>query len=205
MTIKTLEDCTPAELRQHAQINIGLDVPASANRATIIAKLKAANPAIVSIDVPDEPAPSPMLAEFAQVAAMHAQTPPALAPAVLHVGGSMPHYNQDPKVRLEIMKTSDPQRAKEVTLGVNGDTFRMKRGEQIDVPYRVYLVLLDAKENQSVETGEINAMGAPVREWQEVQSYPFQVHAMPTAAEIAAWHAATDNAVSSPYAARKAA
>jgi hypothetical protein len=108
----------------------------------------------------------------------------------------MPHFSTDPKVELTVNKTSETYRSKDVTVGVNGDVFRLQRGQRVRVPYRLYLALRDAVEMQAIETGE-ERNGIPVRDWQEVQSYPFQVHSMPSDQEIAAWRAATDNATAS--------
>lgn len=199
-----IEQATAAQLRAFGEIHLGLEIPRTLNAATALAKIKQADPARTEITIED-PTPAASIASPAQVAAMQAQVPLAAEPAVLKAGGAMIHFTADPKVKLRVQKTGDATRAKDVTIGVNGDVWRLQRGQDVEVPYRVYLALENAKEHQAVETGELNAMGVAAKEWQEVYSYPFQVIEMPSKEAIAEWHARTDNAVSSPYAPAKAA
>lgn len=195
--LKKLEDCTVQEVRAYGEITLGLEIPRTANLSIAIARVKAARPDLTEIEVAD--AKPTVYADASQAAAMDAQLPPAVDLAPL-VGGAMPHPSTDPKVELTVNKTTEHFRPKDVTIGVNGETWRMKRGERVRVPYRVFEALDKAIEKQAVDTGEVNDFGIAKREWQDVHSYPFQVHSMPSDAEIAAWRARTDDAVSSPYA-----
>jgi hypothetical protein len=192
-TVK-LEDADAKDLRKAADL-LGLETKAAMNRTQLIALLTRANPDLKEITV-EAPAQPSVLSQPSAAAPI---IPPAPAPIVERGnagGAAMPHYSLDPKVELTIHKTSETYRSKDVSVATNGDVFRMQRGQRVSVPYRVYLTLRDAKEMQAVETGE-ERMGIPVREWQEVYSYPFDVHKMPTDEEIADFHARTDNATAS--------
>lgn len=191
-----LEDADMTTLKHFAELALGIEVKAGTNAAQIRAKIKQAMPDIKDVPpLPDPPAPI----AAAQPAPAAPPFPvegenPALRPAAVSRPASMAlaHARFDPKVRLKIQKTDDKRRAKEVTVGVNGDVWRMQRGVEVEVPYRVYLALCDAKEHAAVETDQINPITQlPIMAWEEIPSYPFQVLSMPSDAEIAAWHTAT--------------
>lgn len=197
-----LQDADAKQLRQYAEL-LGLEAKSGMNKPQLIALIQRSDPSIEEIPVKSEEA-APVV-DLTQPSAAAPDIPPAPGPVVDRGGapGVMPHYSTDPKVELTIAKTSETTRSKDVTVAINGDVFRMQRGQRVAVPYRVYLALQDAKEKQAVETGdEVN--GIPVREWQEVYSYPFQVFSMPSDEEIAEWHARTDNATASLSRARAA-
>lgn len=192
-TVK-IEEADAKDLRKHAEL-LGLEAKSGMNRTQLIALLKRADAAIAEIPVEAEPQNTGLGKASAAVPIV------SPAPEVTAIRGNsgaaiMPHFSTDPKVELTVNKTSETYRSKDVTVGINGDVFRLQRGQRVAVPYRVYLALLDAKEHQAVDTGEEN-MGVPVRDWQEVQSYPFNVHEMPSEDEIAAFHARTDGASAS--------
>lgn len=201
-----LAEATAAQLREHAE-RMGLETKSGHNSKQLIALIKRANPDVTEIPTGEAvtpPAPdAPVLDPAASAAAPPVVPPPTLM--AVEAGGNkmMPHYSRDPKVELVVQKTNESTRSKDVTVAVNGDVFRLQRGQNVEVPYRVYLALQDAVEKQSVETGE-ERNGVPVREWQEVQSYPFIARSMPSDEEIAAWHRATDEAFASASRARAA-
>lgn len=199
-TVK-IEEASAQELRAFAE-RMGLETKPGHNSKQLIALIHRADSSIEEIPAaPEEPqTPTPMSTAAAPI------VEPAPMVEAQTAGGTalMPHFSKDPRVELTVHKTSDSTRSKDVTVGCNGDVFRIQRGQRVSVPYRVYLTLEDAREMQAVETGE-ERMGVPVREWQEVYSYPFTVHTMPSDAEIAAWRAATDGASASASRARRAA
>ena len=94
----------------------------------------------------------------------------------------------DPKVTLVLHAEERDgvvvNRHKEV--GVNGVVWLLKRGEEITIPYRVYVALNNAERHVITHTPE-----GEVRE-QVVLNTPFNVVRMPPAEEIAAWHKKTD-------------
>ena len=197
-----IDDADAATLKHFAEMALGIEVKLGTNAASLRAKIRAAMP-----DVKDVPAlpPEPKPVVMPEQQAVHVQTPfiPPInqgnsaeieRPAAVSRPASqaLMHPRLDPKVTIEIARTDDKRRAKEVTVSVNGNVWRMQRGQKIDVPYRVYLALLNAKEKAAVETDEINPItGMPVVSWEEVYSYPFSVHKMPSDEEVAAWEAAT--------------
>jgi len=201
-----IEDADLPTLKHFAELALGLEVKPGTNAHSLRGKIKTAMPDIK--DVPPIPkAPEPVV-QMPQQEPMHVQAPFVPDPAAPIVDGENPaarpaavsrpasaalmHPNQDPKVTLKIHKTDDKRRSKDVTVGVNGVVWRMKRGEVINVPYRVYLALQNAKEKAAVELDEINPLtGTPKMGWEEIHSYPFEVHKMPSDEEIAAWEVAT--------------
>lgn len=93
----------------------------------------------------------------------------------------------DPKVRIVLHNEEKDgvivSRHKEV--GVNGVVWLLKRGEPIDIPYRVYLALNNANRDVITHNGEGEVMT------QSVKNTPFNIEAMPSRDEIAAWEART--------------
>ncbi len=182
MSFKTipLEEASREQLFHFARNVLNIEVGDGANNATIKSKIVQAKPDCTEIMVPADAAPA--TASPAPGAGVVAQ------PAAKQSGSLTTHFRDDPKVRLQIMRTTEANRAKDVQVAVQGDVFLIRRGETVSVPYRVYLALNDAIEQVARDTDEINpATGLPIKEWVEQHSYPFQVHAMPSSEEIAAW------------------
>lgn len=187
-----LEDADLATLKHFAGVMLGLEIERTCNRAGVIAKIKTALPTCT--DIPPIPAAPPMTPAPATTPAT-ASDLPVERPSTLERAPSqgLLHPSRDPKVLIEIAQTSDTRRQRDVPVHVNGDVWMIQRGVQVEVPYRVYLALLNGIEKQAVETTEKNPVtGDYLKEWRSVHSYPFMVHRMPSAEEIAAWHAETD-------------
>ena len=95
--------------------------------------------------------------------------------------------HNDPKVRIVLHNEEKDgvivSRHKEV--GVNGVVWLLKRGEPIDIPYRVYHALNNANRDVITHNGEGEVMT------QSVKNTPFNVEMMPPADEIKAWEART--------------
>lgn len=191
MTKISIADATAAQLRWYATAVVGLeDIKKGTSANHIIGKIHAVKPNLADIEVPDD------LAEDVPVQAV---TPKGVkladSNAKIPVGRPGQHFRFDPKVTLVVNRTNDKKRAKRVFVTCNGDTIEIQRGEPVQIPYRFYLVMLDAKEKVSVELDEINPVtGLPLREWVEQQSYDFNVKAMPSQEEIDAWFARTKDA-----------
>lgn len=89
----------------------------------------------------------------------------------------------DPKVRLIINETPGPGGKRAIFVSCNGVAMLIPRGEEVDVPYRYYLILKAAvmtAYEQDDETFDIIG--------REVASYPFQVVRLPTHEEMQPWH-----------------
>lgn len=187
-----LADADAAQLRWYANVALGLDNVKKGTSATnIIGKIHAVSPNLAEIEVPDD---------LAEEGPAQAITPKGVKMAetgeVIPAGRAGQHYRFDPKVTLEVNRTNDKKRAKRVFVTCNGDVIEIQRGAPVSIPYRFYLVMLDAKEKVSVELDEINPVtGLPLREWVEQQSYDFNVRALPSQEEIDAWFARTKDAV----------
>jgi hypothetical protein len=191
-----LADADFAALKAHATF-LGLEVKNGQSNQKLRALILAARPDTKDIPLAADAAPPAFAGDTGAATDEPPPAPTIKAIASRSAGSTVAHYNDDPKVELTVARTADQFRAKDVTIGVNGDVFRIQRGQRVSVAYRVYLALEDAKEHVAVDTDEINPhTGMPIKEWQEVHSYPFSVHKMPSDEEIAAWHARTDNTIS---------
>lgn len=93
----------------------------------------------------------------------------------------------DPKVRLVISKTPMPGGNDPVPVGHNGRTVVIQRDVEVNLPYRFYLALLDAKREDVVQDDRSREIFATA-----YTNYPINVLALPGAEEIAAWRARTD-------------
>ena len=165
-----LDDADLATLKHFAELALGIEIKDGTNSSQIRAKIKKAMPDLK--DVPAIPAPPPPVVQ-AQANAGDEEAPiqfndlgeaPSVRPAAVSrpASAALLHQVNDPRVEITIAKTAEKHRSKDVTVAVNGVTCRMKRGERINVPYRVYEALKNAIEKIQVETDEINpATGSP--------------------------------------------
>lgn len=197
-----IADADLPTLKAFAEAFLGIEVKPGTNSASLRGAIAKAAPDLK--DVPALPpvpvftpaqaqavAPMPSMVAAANAAAGEGQ---AERPAAVSLPASaeLAHASRDPKVRLKVLKTDDKRRARDVTIAVNGDVYRLQRGVEVEVPYRVYLALRDAVERAAVPTDEINPFtGEPIMGWEDVLSYPFEIRAMPSDEDIAHWHAAT--------------
>ena len=182
-----LNDATNPQLLHFAGVVLGIDgINRGQNNKTLIGKILAVDPTITEIEVPDDlTTPTPV----EQVA-----PPQGIVPAQKVAPRKRSnHYRDDPKVTLSIAQGSGTG-VKDVQLDVNGDVVTVRRGATVDVPYRHYLALLEAKTARMVETGETNPQtGMPILEPVDEPTYPFSVVRMPSDEEIADFHARTDD------------
>lgn len=172
-----LEEATQKQLYFYASSILNIEVGAGSNNTALRAKILQAQPDCTEITAKVE---SPKAEPEAKAAAKA----PASGKAFTT------HFRDDPKVLLRIMSTGDSTRAKDVQVACQGDVIMIKRDRDVSIPYRHYLVLNDAVEHVARDTDEINPQtGLPIKEWVDQHSYPFQILAMPTNAEIKAWEA----------------
>lgn len=209
-----IDEADAATLRHFAEVMLGLEVKTGTNATQIRAKIKQAAPDLDTVPaLPSAPPPVVQPGDVAQPQVIEkivyidrpaqtaAQEQATERPAAISRPASreLTHASLDPKVKIRIDKTDDKRRAKDVTIGVNGDITQIQRGHWVEVPYRVYLALLNAVEHAAVPDPErINPVtGEPIMVWEPVQSYPFQVDnsTLPTPEQIAAW----DDAVGSGF------
>jgi hypothetical protein len=112
--------------------------------------------------------------------------------AVAHAPGSQGSLGQgDPRVVINIPVEMRNNEAydRDVEVGVNGRCWQIRRAIDVPVPYRVYLALR-AAVGMSVDH---KTVGADVVETERnVPRFSPNVVKMPSDAEIAAWHARTD-------------
>ena len=188
-----IEDATMPQLTAFAEQAMGLEIKKGTNAVQIRGLLEKAGYAGDTIT--DMTTPVQAVAATSEVLPAVEGENPELRPAAISRPATRRLMSQvdDPRVVLTIHKTNDKTRSRDVTLSVNGVTTRIKRGETVDVPYRVFESLKNAIEKQPVDTGEVNAMGQPIIGWDDVLSYPYSVHKLPTDEEVAKWHADTDS------------
>lgn len=186
-----IDEAEFSDLKAFAELALGLEVKTGTNASQLRAKIMTAMPGIV--DVPAAAAPPPPVVAEGDPPARRVIT--AVEEEAMHL---MDQAN-DPRVELTINKTDDKRRAKDVTMSVNGVTVRIQRGKRVSVPYRVYSVLNNAIEKQPVPTDDVNPLtGEYIMGWEDVHSYPFQIHSMPDEKDIKAWLAATSDKFQQP-------
>lgn len=175
MTRVPMTDTTEDQRRAFAE-SLGLDLSDAKSDADVIALI---NTAWVNdwISVP----------ELRQDQFGNVQADPALPAAQQVFKGGF--GAQDPKVRLRIGETELPGGKDPFPIGVNGSIVVVQRKLVVDMPYRYYLALQNAVREvvtQDQKTRELMVS--------EVTNYPLvQVIAMPSAEQIADFHARTDN------------
>lgn len=170
-----LHEATPAQLRYYADTILGIaDIKPQHQAANIIGKIMAVNPEITEIEVPED------------VREHHEGAAAEIAPASDDAPSD--HFSHDPRVIVVFSRTSDVTKTKRVQLACNGLTVVADRGVPVKLPYRFYLVNLDATETIGRETDEVNGAGMPVMEFGDQPSYPMERVELPPAKDIIAWH-----------------
>jgi hypothetical protein len=170
-----MDEATPQELKFYASTFLGLPTD-NKTPAEITAMVRAANE---GTDI--------WVAQAAEeTSAQVGSPPPAPVTSGKLQGG---RGSEDPRVRLTLHAEERDgvviSRHKEVA--VNGYPWLLKRGESIEVPYRVYLALNAAERDAMTHDSE----GTEVH--QKVKNVPFNIERLPSQEEIDAWHARTDS------------
>lgn len=171
-----LHEATPAQLRYYADTILGLaDIKPQHQAATLIAKIQAANPDAIEIEVPDDVRDHelPVAQDVVDIEA---------------AGQADTHFSKDPRVEVIFSRTNDVTKPKTIQIAVNGDVIVAKRGVPMKIPYRHYLANQRAIETVGRETDEVNETGMPVMEFADQPSYPMERTVLPPRAEIIAWH-----------------
>lgn len=196
----TLDEADIASLRQYATVNLGLEVAPGTNGPQLRGKISKVDPNVTEIPVyvPEGPgvprAAPPAKSALAgavrpAVTANGADISEPVASGGWASGVSDPmHHSHDPRIVINIPRTDDKRRTRDVTVQVNGVTFQIQREKDVAVPYRVYLALKDALEKAAVDGEEINRVTLePIKVWSDVPSYPFSVVEAPPKEEVEAW------------------
>jgi hypothetical protein len=99
----------------------------------------------------------------------------------------------DPRVLIQINndENNGEVNKEDVPVGVNGVVWQLKRGMPLDVPYRVLLVLMDAKRQIITHSTAQDNEGEVVTSI--AYAYPFVVIKPADPEEVRAWHAAVDH------------
>lgn len=169
---KNIAEASSEEIRDYATTFLGIPTEGISD-AEVRAKVEAATDGeTIFVRVSAEPADM-------------AGVPPMAVESDAKLQGGLGHG--DPKVTLVLHNEERDgnvvNRHKEV--GVNGVVWLLKRGEEISIPYRVFLALNNAERAVITHNGEGEVMT------QSVKSTPFNIVAMPSRDEIAAWEART--------------
>lgn len=93
----------------------------------------------------------------------------------------------DPKVVIEIATTQLPGGQHPVSVAVNGVALVIQRNVKVEIPYRYYLALVNAK---NADVSQSDPSQPPVETVSN--NYPMTVHEKPSQGEIDAWHARVD-------------
>lgn len=194
-----IDEADIASLRNFATVHLGLEIKPGTNGAQIRGIIAKADNTVSEIPVfIPEGAGTPRQAPPTAPATTGAVRNPVTAdgaPVEQERSASMAsdiadpmHHSHDPKITINISRTDDKRRTKDVTVSVNGVAFVIHRDKDVRVPYRVYLALKDAMEDAAVDGDEINPVtGDPIKVWTKVPSYPFSVIEWPDKSEIEAW------------------
>jgi hypothetical protein len=192
-------DADAPQLRYHAEVVLGLELPKIQNKPQIIAKILATVPGTTEIQVKDEP-DSPAQEQAQTNAADHAaavakEVPQATAANLAKLNALTPRqaamHHHDPKIDVFVPASNEPGGDRDVPLDINGVTFLVKRDVWVTVPYRIYLVLKDAIE--TIYSPRQDDLGRLSVESRDVYSYPFSTRNEPSEEEIAAWRERTDS------------
>lgn len=173
-----IDDASPAQLRNYAISFLGIPVSDAMSDPEVLALIKQASDS-ASIWI----APSQVIdqAGSAPPAQPGAQEPQQSQPLVGGLGRG------DPRVSLTLHaeEREGVVVSHHKAVGVNGTVWAIKRGVQVDVPYRVYLALKDAVRDAITHDGEGEVIS------QKVHAVPFSVQRMPSQEEIDAFHERT--------------
>lgn len=170
-----LADATPAQMRAFASSYLGVEFSDKDRPEKMRAKIAQAwGQNEIMVEVADE-------AEGDDSPAPAAVKPPIQATPVqpMRDGGG----KGEPKVKLLIHEQEGAGGKRPVYVGVNGTGMLIPRGQIVEVAYRYYHALANAVRDvyDQDDEGTIHK--------RQVPAYPFQVHALPSQAELDAWAA----------------
>lgn len=175
-----IDDATKEQLLQFAAENLGMNMHPNTGLGKVRANIRKAwsAPHIVLFNPVDR---GPTDVEDLEATPSNSGQSENLTANIRALGGSS--SKNDPKVRMIVNEQEGAGGKRPIYVGVNGVAMLIPRGEEVDVPYRYYLVLKAAVQTlfeQDDATHELNS--------RSVQSYPFQVVALPSQEEMEKWH-----------------
>lgn len=186
----------------YAQGFLNLELTGTENDDEITAKIQAAQPGVANIfaEIPDE-APEPAAAQPAPApSAGLAAAPGSRAPEPRAPGAPRPqqqgripdpqndHLGKgDPRavIFINTVPSDDGSGERDVPLGVNGYGWLLKRGMDLNVPWRVVCALEQAEQTTITHRTEPERAGEVVA--YTAKRFPYQMKVQPTQAEIDAW------------------
>ena len=192
MTMIKIEDASYQQLLGYATIVLGLDARPGIQTARLVSMIQQATPPnTTEIDIPDDQARDHDLTD-GQPAAEQMIAAPADADEIPD-GKAGAHYRFDPRVKIVLQEIEDASVSPDVQLSVQGDTITVRRGVEVDMPYRFYLSLRQSMETINKPTGETDQeTKMPIYRKVERHTIPHSIlSGLPSAAEIAEWEART--------------
>ena len=180
---KKLADATPQERLAFALHFLNLDVSSTDTDDHVTAKIKQAQPGsdMIFVNAPDS---------VAEVAAQETESV-TLKPeeGAGRLTGTLGAGDPRATIFIPNVDTADGLGTRDVLVGVNGRAWQLKRGVDLDVPWRVVEALQNATadvvtHSQEPETlGDVNV--------QKAQRFGFSITRGPSQAEIEDWRART--------------
>lgn len=218
-----IEEASPPQLREFASNVLGIEgITQSHNSTQMRAKIETVEPGLKFIIVNDEPPPAgPPPAVEAQPPAAAPTMPLGEIVGAVDLAEQERRWNADPEnrypdgtrvpfsrrplpplhkashhhdptIEINIPSTRERGGNRDVFVAVDGTPFLIQRDKWVKVPYRVFGALNDAVEKHLERRQDRTNEKAEIVE-RESLAYQFSSRNPPTEAEIADWHARTDN------------
>ncbi len=172
-----IDEATAAQRFKYATSILNLELDEADSDEQVIAQIRQAQPQSQMIFVEDEGEPE-----------VERQVPTDLS-ETLHeqaTGIQGTRGSSDPRAVIRIAITERPDGGKEdVAVGVNGFVWQLKRGVDIEVPWRVVEALRNAIETNITHDARPEHEGEVISN--EVDRIPFSIISGPSQAEIAEW------------------
>ena len=174
-----LEDATAPQRLNYARVIMGLDVDEAASDEQVIAKIRAGQPGLANIFVEAVDEEEQIVRQDPDLSAFEDTTE--------RITGSLGRNDPRAIIRIMAVESEDGSGNDDVPVGVNGVVWQLKRGMDLDVPWRVVEAL--GLTVQSIvrhnEQGEVTIRDA-VR-------VPMSVIRHPSQEDVDAWHKAVDS------------
>lgn len=173
-----LADATPDQLRDFATKFLNLPLEDGESDSAILAKIQAAQPGstLIFVNEPDTPEEA-AATETAEV---------ELRPEE-QIGRSTGTLGEgDPRAVIFIPISEMPGGSGDVFVGVNGRAWQLKRGHDLNVPWRVVVALQNAEATIVEHSQEEGSVGDVIE--RNALRYPFHFKQQPPQADIDAWH-----------------
>lgn len=174
-----LADATPEQRFDFARLFLNLDVSPTDSEDAVLAKITAAQPGVTQIFVAEADTPEQVAAQETEEVSLKPEESQGKMAGTLGRG--------DPRaiIMIPATETEDGSGSRDVVVGVNGRAWQLKRGVDLNVPYRVVVALQNAEadivrhRNDEGHEGEVTITKA--------KRFVVQIIEGPTKAEIDAW------------------